>query len=99
MDANLTLNGTGVSSLVTGRVSIVDVALHSGTDIGNVLTAAASPPSTPTGTGGPLAGMRFDVRIVTAPDAQFRTTLTQNLQADAHLTLLGTPDNPGMLGA
>ena len=98
VDANLTLNGTGVSSLVTGRVSIVDVALHSGTDIGNVLTAAASPPSTPTGTGGPLAGMRFDVRIVTAPDAQFRTTLTQNLQADAHLTLLGTPDNPGMLG-
>jgi translocation and assembly module TamB len=38
------------------------------------------------------------VRVVTAPDAQFRTTLTQNLQADAHLTLLGTPDNPGMLG-
>jgi translocation and assembly module TamB len=98
LNANLILNGTSTSSLVTGRVSIVDVALHSGADIGNVLTAAASPPSTPTGTGGPLAGMRFDVRVATAPDAQFRTTLTQNLQADAHLTLLGTPDNPGMLG-
>jgi translocation and assembly module TamB len=98
LNANLILNGTSTSSLVTGRVSIVDVALHSGADIGNVLTAAASPPSAPSGTGGPLAGMRFAVRIATAPDAQFRTTLTQNLQADAHLTLLGTPDNPGMLG-
>jgi translocation and assembly module TamB len=98
VDANLAINGTADSSLVTGRVSIVDVSLHTGADIGNVLTQAASPPSTSTGTVGPLAGMRFDVRIVTAPDAQFRTTLTQNLQADAHLTLLGTPDNPGMLG-
>ena len=98
LNANLILNGTSTSSLVTGSVSIVDVALHSGADIGNVLTAAASPPSAPSGTGGPLAGMRFAVRIATAPDAQFRTTLTQNLQADAHLTLLGTPDNPGMLG-
>jgi translocation and assembly module TamB len=42
--------------------------------------------------------MRFDVRIMTAPDTQFQTTLTQNLQADAKLTLLGTPDNPGMIG-
>jgi translocation and assembly module TamB len=98
VDANLAINGTAGSSLVTGRVSIVDVSLHSGADIGNVLTQAASPPSSSTGSVGPLAGMRFDVRVVTAPDAQFRTTLTQNLQADAHLTLLGTPDNPGMLG-
>ncbi len=98
IDANLAVNGTGASSLVTGTVKIVDVALHSGADIGNVLTAAAAPPSAPTATGGALAGMRFDVRIMTAPETQFRTTLTQNLQADANLTLLGTPDNPGMLG-
>lgn len=98
LNATLALNGTGTGSLLTGRASIVDVALHSGADIGNVLTSAAAPPSTTAGTGGPMAGMRFDVRIVTAADAQFRTTLTQSLQADANLTLLGTPDNPGMLG-
>jgi translocation and assembly module TamB len=98
VDANLTVNGTSSSSLVTGTVSITDVALHSGADIGNVLTAAAAPPSSPTASGGALAGMRFDVRVTTAPDVQFRTTLTQNLQADANLTLLGTPDNPGMIG-
>jgi translocation and assembly module TamB len=42
--------------------------------------------------------MRLDVRIVTAPGAQFRTTLTENLQADANLTLLGTLNSPGMIG-
>jgi len=96
--ANLSLNGTAVRSLVTGTVNILEVSLHSGADIGNVLTAAAAPPSVPTGSGGVLSGMRFDVRVITAPDTQFQTTLTQNLQADARLTLLGTPDNPGMIG-
>ncbi len=98
LNATVSVNGTSDRSLVTGNVSIVDVFLHSGSDVGNVLTQAASPPSAPSGSGGPLAGMRFDVHIATAPDVQFRTTLTQNLQADAHLTLLGTPDNPGMIG-
>ncbi len=76
----------------------MDVSLHSGADVGNVLTSAAAPPSTSGPATGPLAGMRFDIRILTAPNVQFRTTLTQNLQADANLTLLGTPDNPGMMG-
>jgi translocation and assembly module TamB len=98
VSANLSLNGTSSRSLITGTVTILEVSLHSGADIGNVLTAAAAPPSAPTGSGGALAGMRFDVRIMTAPDTQFQTTLAQNLQADANLTLLGTPDNPGMIG-
>ena len=42
--------------------------------------------------------MRFDVKIQTSPDIQFRTTLTENLQADANLTLRGNPDHPGMIG-
>ena len=96
--ANLSLNGNSSRSLVTGTVTILEVSLHSGADIGNVLTAAAAPPSAPTSSGGPLAGMRFDIRIMTVPGTQFQTTLAQNLQADANLTLLGTPDNPGMIG-
>src|ERR1035438_8211484 len=34
----------------------------------------------------------------TSPDVQFRTTLTENLQADANLALRGTADHPGMIG-
>jgi translocation and assembly module TamB len=98
VNARLTLAGTTARSLLSGNVTILDVALHSQTDIGTILSAAASspPPSTPYT--GFLAGIHMDVKIVTAPGAQFRTSLTQNLQADANLTLRGTPDSPGMLG-
>jgi translocation and assembly module TamB len=97
-DARLNLNGTTTRSLLTGTVTIEDVALHSHSDFGSILTQAAAPPSTATASTGFLAGVRFDVKIQTAPDIQFRTSLTQNLSLDANLTLRGTPDHPGMLG-
>lgn len=96
--ADITAAGTTSRSLVSGRVRILDVALHSHTDVGSMLSQAATPPSAPTAQSPLMAGMRFDLRIDTAPDVQFQTTLAQNLQADAHLTLRGTPASPGMLG-
>lgn len=98
-DAVVTIAGTADRSLASGTVTIRDIAVHSDSDIGSVLTSAATPPSSssPTTTG-PLAGLRFDVKIQTAANAQFHTSLTQNLQADANLTLRGTIDQPGMLG-
>ncbi|MEO8593900.1 MAG: translocation/assembly module TamB domain-containing protein [Candidatus Solibacter sp.] len=96
--ARLTLAGTSARSLVSGTVVIQDVALHSHSDMGSLLNSAAAPPSPANVSSGLLSGMRFDIKIQTSPDIQFRTTLTENLQADANLTLRGTPDHPGMLG-
>ena len=98
ISARLTLAGTTSRSLLSGDVTVRDMALHSSTDIGAILNSAATPKPVSTAPTGFLAGMHLDVRIRTAPDAQFRTSLTQNLQADANLTLRGTPDQPGMLG-
>ncbi len=98
VNARLSLTGTTTHSLLSGTVTILDVALHSQTDIGSVLNAAATPRSVSAPTTGFLSGMRFDVKIQTASGAQFRTSLTQNLQADVNLTLRGTFDSPGMLG-
>jgi translocation and assembly module TamB len=99
-EANATLTATGNTqrSLVSGNVTIENVALYSHTDVGAILAQSAVPPSAPSADSGLLAGMRFDVRIDTSPDVQFQTSLTQNLQAEAHLTLRGTPANPGVLG-
>jgi translocation and assembly module TamB len=96
--ARLTLTGSTSRSLVSGTVTIHDVAMHSHSDVGSILTSAAAPPASPKVSTGLLANMRFDLKIQTAPDTQFRTTLTQNLQADANLTLRGNIDHPGMLG-
>ena len=96
--ADLSLTGATSSSLVSGTVRISEVAMHSHTDMGAILNSAAAPPSAPSASSGFMAGMKFDVRIVTTTGVQFRTSLTENLQADARLTLRGNPDHPGMLG-
>lgn len=98
VNARLALNGTTSNSLLSGTVTVQDLLLHSHSDVGSILTSAATPPSSATPTSGLLGGIHFDVRIRTASDVQFRTTLTQNLQADANLTLRGTADHPGMTG-
>ena len=97
-NARLTVTGSESRSLVSGTVTVLSVSMHSHSDIGSILTTTATPPSTSAPSTGLLAGMRFDVRIRTSPGIQFRSELTQNLDADAELTLRGTPDNPGMIG-
>lgn len=97
-DARLTLAGTQTRSLLSGSITVLNVAMHSHSDVGSILTSATAPPSTSAPSTGLLAGLRFDVRIRTSPGIQFRSDLAQNLQADAELTLRGNPDNPGMLG-
>lgn len=96
--AQLSLNGTTSSSLVSGTVRISEVALHSHSDVGSILNSAATPPSSPAASSGLMAGMKFDIQVLTTTGVQFRTALSQNLQADAKLTLRGTLDHPGMLG-
>jgi translocation and assembly module TamB len=97
-NARLTLAGTESRSLLSGNVTVLSVAMHSHSDVGSILSSAATPPATATASTGLLAGMRFDVRIETSPAIQFRSDLAQNLQADGQLTLRGSPDDPGMLG-
>ncbi|HLK66887.1 MAG TPA: translocation/assembly module TamB domain-containing protein [Bryobacteraceae bacterium] len=96
--AKVSLAGTSSRSMATGTVTIQDVAMHSHGDIGSMLASAATPPTSSSPSTGILAGMHLDVKIETAPNVQFHTTLTQNLQADASLMLRGTVDHPGMLG-
>ena len=98
MNAKLALAGTTTRSLLSGDVTIVDVALHSHSDIGSILTQAAAPPSTPGAKNPLLSGMRLDIRVETAPDIQFKTTLAQNINAEAQLRVRGTASRPGMLG-
>lgn len=96
--ADLTLAGTSSRSLLSGNVRVLEVALHSHTDIGSMLSQTAAPPQAAQAQTGLLAGMRLAVRIDTAPDLQIHTTLTRDIQAEAHLQVRGTASQPGVLG-
>jgi translocation and assembly module TamB len=97
-NAKLDLAGTTERSLVSGNVTVLDVAMYSHSDVGDLLSQTSSPPSAPAAEGGLLSNMRLDVRIDTAPGVQFESELTQGLQADAHLRLRGSPNRPGLIG-
>ncbi|HVX67840.1 MAG TPA: translocation/assembly module TamB domain-containing protein [Bryobacteraceae bacterium] len=98
VNSKLDLAGTSASSVLSGDVTIEEVAMYSHTDLGATLSQGGAPASTPKAKSGMLAGMRLDVRVATSPSVQFVTPLTQNLKADADLRVRGTAASPGLLG-
>lgn len=96
--AQVNLTGTSDRSLLGGTVTIEKIGFNPQSDFGSMLSSSSQPAQAHSAPSGPVAGMRLDIAIRTAPDVSFETALAQNIQATANLKLRGTPDNPGMLG-
>ncbi len=96
----LTLGGTSDKNLISGNVTVEKVVYNAQSDIGSMLSqiTGKAAPNVSDDTSGPLFNTRLDIRIRTAPDVRFETTMAQTLQADADLTLGGTLQQPGMVG-
>ena len=97
-DARLNLTGTEDRSMLAGTITILRSGVNLQSDFSSLLAKSAQPVRTPSAQQGLLGGMSFDVQIDTAPDIQFESTLTENLQAEANLKLRGTVSNPALLG-
>jgi translocation and assembly module TamB len=96
--SDVRLTGTAQRSLLSGTVVLNRLGFAPRQDFGSFLSRGAEPPQVPSAPVGPLAGMRLDIRIRTAPDVAVETPLAQSIQANADLTLRGTAAQPGMLG-
>ena len=97
-DAALDLNGTSDRSTLSGTITVLRTGINLQSDLGSVIAASAEPVRTPSVQSGLLGGLNFDVQIVTSPDIQFQSSLTQDLQVEANLQLRGTVTNPAVLG-
>ncbi len=97
-NAALTLTGTLDHSLLAGDVTITRVGFNPRSDLGTILARSALPVEVPAGPSRFRSGLRFDVRITTAPEARFETTLTKDVLADASLRLRGDSVRPVLLG-
>jgi translocation and assembly module TamB len=97
-DAELSLHGTSERSTLSGLVTVLRTGFTPRTDFSSILGKAAEPVRTPSARTGPLGGMRFDVRVETAPDISFESSLAQDIQVEGNLRLQGTPYNPVLLG-
>ncbi|MBX5496406.1 MAG: translocation/assembly module TamB, partial [Bryobacteraceae bacterium] len=98
IDAALSLTGTSSRSLLGGTVTVIRSGFNPRIDLGGLLaqTSRRAPP--PASNNPFLRGMQFDVRIETAPNLQFQTSLTRDLQMEADLRLRGSPLKPVVLG-
>jgi len=97
-DASLNFTGTEERSMLAGTITILRSGVNLQSDFSSLLARSAEPVRTPSAQTGLLGGMNFDIQIDTAPDIQFQSSLTENLQANANLKLRGTPSNPALLG-
>jgi translocation and assembly module TamB len=97
-NAALTVSGTSAQSLVSGTVTVVSVGINPQSDVGSILSSSTAAQVTDDQTSPLLSNTRLDIRIRTAPDVRFQSTLAQDLQAEADVTLVGTVANPGMTG-
>lgn len=98
ISSNLSLTGTSSKSMLTGVVTVRRAGFNPRTDVGGILASSARPVATPTTPNPFLRGMQLDVKIETAPNLQFQTALTTDLQAEADLRIRGTAAKPSLLG-
>jgi translocation and assembly module TamB len=97
-DANLRLTGTSDRSTLGGTVTIRRTGFNPQSDLSSVMARSAEPVQTPQARTGLLGGINFDVQVESAPDIQFQSSLTQDLQVDVNLRLRGTLTNPALIG-
>jgi translocation and assembly module TamB len=98
VDAGLNLTGTTDRSNLDGTITIVRTGFNPQSDFSSLLGRSAQPVETPAARTGLLGGLNFDIQINTAPDVQFQSALTQDVQMEANLRLRGTFSNPAVLG-
>ncbi|HEY2014881.1 MAG TPA: translocation/assembly module TamB domain-containing protein, partial [Bryobacteraceae bacterium] len=97
-DASLDLTGTTARSQLSGTVTILRTGFNLQSDFSSVIAKSAEPVRTPATQTGILGGLNFDVQIQTAPDIQFQSSLTEDIQMEANLRLRGTFSNPAVVG-
>jgi translocation and assembly module TamB len=97
-NARLNLRGTGERSMLTGNITILRTGVNLESDFGSVLARSAEPVETPPARTGILGGMNLDVSIASAPDVEVRSSMTQDVAAEANLRLRGTATNPVLQG-
>ncbi len=98
VNSNVSLTGTSARSLLAGNIQVIRLGFNPRTDVGSLLAESAKPVPAPRSPSTFLQGLQFDVAIETAPNVEFRTSLTRDIQAEANLHLRGTPLRPVLLG-
>jgi translocation and assembly module TamB len=98
-DADLTLTGTSEASTLAGTVTLTRAVLTPTADLARLLSSSQGPAPTGSGPNDYLRGMSLNVQIEGAPNFEFQTSLTRDVEAAVNLRLRGSPSRPLLLGS
>ena len=98
LDADLSLVGSSVRSLLSGTLTIARSGFNSRTDLAGMVAQTGSPVPLVVTDNEFLRNMEFDVRVRTTPNATLISEYTQDIQTDADLRLRGSLIKPVLLG-
>ena len=98
LDADLSLVGSSVRSLLSGTITIARSGFNAKTDLAGMVAQSGSPVPLVMTENEFLRNMQFDVRIRTTPNATLISEYTQDIQTDADLRLRGSLIKPVLLG-
>ncbi len=97
-DGSISLTGSPVQSLLAGNVTIQRSGFQARTDLGSLLSDASRGQQNAISTNEFLTNMQLDIRVRTAPNTKFTTSLTSDVQADASLNVRGSAIRPVVQG-
>nr|MCU0731204.1 translocation/assembly module TamB [Hyphomonas sp.] len=97
-DGTISLTGSPTQSLLAGNIIIQRSGFQPRTDLGSLLSDATSSRASTVSTNEFLSNMQLDIRVRTAPNTQFFTSLTSDVQADANLNVRGSAVRPVVQG-
>ncbi len=97
-DGSISLTGSPVQSLLAGNVIIQRSGFQARTDLGSLLSDASRGQQNVGSSNEFLTNMQLDIRVRTAPNTKFTTSLTSDVQADASLNVRGSAVRPVVQG-
>jgi translocation and assembly module TamB len=97
-DAALELRGSTNRSILSGTATVLRYSMAPSMDFASLVSRPSQPMIAPATQNDLLRGMQFDVKVGMAPNARIQTALTSDIQAEAALTLRGSPYKPVLLG-
>jgi translocation and assembly module TamB len=89
--ASVRFTGTSNSSLLSGTVTVDRAVVDASADIGALFAAASAPVASPTSETDIFRGVQMDLQVVSGPNFQLTTSLSQDVEADIDLRLRGSP--------
>jgi translocation and assembly module TamB len=97
-DANVELRGSAARSILSGNATVLRYSMAPSVDFVSLVARPSQPMIASATQNELLRGMQFDVKVDASRNARLETALTRDIQAEAGLTLRGTPFKPVLLG-